>query len=102
MTTRTRLAAVPLASAALVLALAPAALAQDYPPTFGGGGVTTDTPPTLGGGGTTVVTPTSGGGGTSLPFTGAEIATAAALGAAAVGAGTLVLVAARRRRPAEL
>jgi hypothetical protein len=72
--------------------------ATNYPDctTTGGGGAT-------GGGGPVTVatgsgTTTGGGSASSLPFTGFEAGAAAAIGIAAVGAGTIFIVASRRRR----
>jgi hypothetical protein len=49
-------------------------------------------------GGTVSGSGTSSGGSGSLPFTGFELATALTLGAGAIGAGSAVVVASRRRR----
>jgi hypothetical protein len=60
----------------------------------GGGGATTVA--VTGGAGTVASVPTSSGGG--LPFTGFEAGAAAAIGLAAIGAGTVFVVGSRRRR----
>jgi hypothetical protein len=56
--------------------------------------------PTPGGAGvpTTPAGPTVPGGEVDLPFTGFELATALTLGAGALGAGSVVVIASRRRR----
>ena len=69
--------------------------------TNNGGGPSTYVPPA--GGVTTVVaggtgTTESSGAATSLPFTGFEAGAAAAIGLAALGAGSIFIVASRRRR----
>jgi hypothetical protein len=71
--------------------------------TNSGGGPSTYVPPT--GGVTTVVaggagtgTTEASGAATSLPFTGFEAGAAAAIGLAALGAGSVFIVASRRRR----
>lgn len=68
--------------------------------TGGGGGGGTDT---TGGSGGAGGTGTAGGAGTSggtLPFTGGEVVLLSAVGLGAVGAGSLLVVAGRKRRTA--
>lgn len=53
---------------------------------------------TSGGGASTTGTGTGTGTGNNLPFTGFELATALTLGVGAIGAGSVVVVASRRKR----
>jgi hypothetical protein len=112
-----RLAVVGGAVAASVLC-AGTAFAADYPgPGANGGGSSPATGTSNGSGALTGASTTSSGGGTvsgggsgssastgtssgsgSLPFTGFELATALTLGVGAIGAGSVVVVASRRRR----
>lgn len=87
METKTRLLAGLAGGAVLGLCNAGPALAQAYPPTGGGGGTTVVTTPVSG----VVEAPAS------LPRTGSDLLAVTALGAGAVAAGGVVLLAARRR-----
>jgi hypothetical protein len=72
--------------------------ATNYPDcTPSGPGTTTGGGGAVSGGGGTGTTESSGAA-TSLPFTGFEAGAAAAIGLAALGAGTVFIVASRRRR----
>lgn len=90
MPTTRRLVATALAAAGIGVATAPAAVAQTYPPTGGGGTTVTET--------TFVAPPVTNG--AALPRTGEDVLAATAIGVGALAVGGALLLAGRRRRSA--
>ncbi len=64
----------------------------------GGGGTPTTGTPVLASGGTGTTAVSGAATGDALPFTGFEVGTAAAIGLGTLGAGSILIVASRRRR----